>query len=102
MNLLSDCTEFSLIQHASRRVDGTRPINEICNIGRGECFFACFNMTGCYTFSYNATNQRCELYTGCGSSCILVADSSITTYVRQCSTATPGIPLVLSLELDIV
>ena len=91
MNTISDCKEFSLIRHSGQKVSGTIPINEISNIVQDACFLACFNMTGCYTFSY--ASGLCQLYTGCGASCTLIADSSFTTYVRECSqpvTTTTG------------
>jgi len=70
------------------KVGVTSPANEINDITSGECFFACFNMSGCYTFSYADENGPCLLYTGCGASCALITHSAFTTYVRECAATT--------------
>jgi len=85
MAAVSDCRDFILHEHVGTKVDGTAPIDQLDNVGRGECFLACFNKTGCYTFSYDVGNQRCDLYTGCGAFCVLIADSAMVTYVRECA-----------------
>ena len=87
--MISDCPEFTLIQHVGQKVNGTPSSNEIHNITSGDCYLTCFNMTGCYTFSYDASKQLCQLYTGCGTSCALMNDSAVTTYVRNCTGKIP-------------
>ena len=85
-----DCTDFTLNKHVGRKVDGTNPSDEMDGMTSGECFFACFDKPGCLTFSHDDGNQRCQLYTGCGASCVLIADSAIITYVRECAQQATG------------
>ena len=78
---ISDCTNFTLIKYAGRKVTGTAA-HQSLSVSLGECWLACFDIPGCKTLSY-ATNN-CLLYTGCGDSCTLVTDTAYTTYVRDC------------------
>jgi len=85
-----DCKNFTINEHASLKVDGTEPSDVMYHMTSGECFFACFDKPGCYTFSYKSGDLRCQLYTGCGASCVLIADSAFTTYTRECAQETAG------------
>jgi len=84
LKIISDCTTFTLFEHRNKKVNGTSAAIEIPNVLIGECYLACFNQTGCYTFSYNDNTQTCQLFTDCGSSCVLIDDGVFKTYVRQC------------------
>ena len=88
--IISDCSDFTLIQYVATKVDGIAAFYHISNVSSGECFFACFNSSGCYTFSYDAGNHNCRLYTGCGASCNLIEDNAFTTYVRECAPTLSG------------
>ena len=84
LNNILDCPIFTLNQILGQKVSDSKQSVVVDNIPLGECFLACFNMTGCNTFSYDDVSQRCQLYTGCGASCVLIVDSAVTTYVRDC------------------
>ena len=86
--LFSDCVVFTLRRHLERMVNGISALEEIPNASAGDCFFACFNKTGCYTFSYNANTQYCALYPYCDASINLSYDSNVDTYVRECASPT--------------
>ena len=81
---------FNLTTHVSKKVDSQTGNNEtlLTSISRFECFYACFNTAGCYTFSYDSGGSKCHLYTGCGTTCVLIDDSNIITYVRECGVPT--------------
>jgi len=89
--IISDCSDFNLIQYVGKKIEGITAFNEISNVSSGECFFACFNTTGCYTFSYNNVEAHCQLYTCYGAPCVLEDENTFTTYVRECaSTVSEG------------
>jgi len=98
MNTVSDCANFTLRMHSQTKVNGISALDEIPNVSSGECFFACFNNSGCFTFSYNISAQRCALYSRCDDSCVLSVDTDVETYVRECFPATIT-GMILFLEL---
>ena len=66
-------------------MDGVLALEVISNVASGECFFRCFDTSGCHTFSYNNNMKLCSLYPGCGGAPCLIDDISATTYVKECA-----------------
>ena len=79
-----DCTNFTLSRTSNYEVVSAEIVAVQWYVDMGLCFYLCFNLPQCYTFTWNSGNNECKLYTACGTSCATTYNSNVDTYVRSC------------------
>ncbi|WAR01745.1 SVEP1-like protein [Mya arenaria] len=82
----TECTNFTLALTENVKVDASVPANISFRTNEiGECFISCFELVGCFIFTYDNNAHMCEIYTSCGTTCTTMADSNVDLYTRNCN-----------------
>ena len=84
---VSECLRFTLEEFVDLSVYANVPVNKTFIANHlGECFLSCFDRSDCLTFTFEANNNTCKVYTACGTSCSSFAATGVTTYKKHCFT----------------
>jgi len=85
--LLLECLRFTLEEAVGVKVDDTVPANKTFIANHiGGCFLSCFDRPDCLTFTFEASTNTCKVYTKCGTNCLSLVATGVTTYKRHCFT----------------